>query len=97
VDGFGEDEMSSGGRGQLLMPWPNRIRDGRYSFEGKDVQLPLTEPARGHASHGRARWAPWALLERPEARVTVGHGVRPQACRHMVRVEDRHPGGLRGA
>ena len=28
VDGFAEDAMSPGGRGQLLMPWPNRIRDG---------------------------------------------------------------------
>ena len=39
VDGFDEDEMSSGGRGQLLMPWPNRIRDGAYSFGGRDHQL----------------------------------------------------------
>ena len=35
VDGFGEEEMSSGGRGQLLTPWPNRIRDGAYRFEGR--------------------------------------------------------------
>ena len=44
VDGFAEDAMSPGGRGQLLMPWPNRIRDGAYSFGGRDLQLPLTEP-----------------------------------------------------
>ena len=51
--------MSSGGRGQLLMPWPNRIRDGRYSFGGRDLQLGLTDPSRGNASHGLARWAAW--------------------------------------
>ena len=28
VDGFGADEIAPGGRGQLLVPWPNRIRDG---------------------------------------------------------------------
>ena len=39
LDGFAEDEMSSGGRGQLLMPWPNRIRDGAYTFGGRDLQL----------------------------------------------------------
>ena len=33
VDGFAEDAMPAVGRGQLLMPWPNRIRDGAYSFE----------------------------------------------------------------
>jgi aldose 1-epimerase len=63
VDGFGEEEMSSGGRGQLLMPWPNRIRDGRYSFGGRDHQLALTEPSRSNASHGLARWAAWTLEE----------------------------------
>ena len=36
VHGFREDQMSSGGRGQLLMPWPNRIRDGRYTFGGRE-------------------------------------------------------------
>ena len=76
--GYPAEEQCRSGRGQLLMPWPNRIRDGRYSFEGKDFQLPLTEPARGHASHGLARWAPWALIERTEAEVTVGHRLHPQ-------------------
>jgi galactose mutarotase-like enzyme len=46
VDGFAEDALPTGGRGQLLMPWCNRIRDGAYSFGGRDLQLPLTEPRR---------------------------------------------------
>lgn len=63
VDGFPEHEPSSGGRGQLLMPWPNRIRDGKYSFNGADHQLALTEPSRHNASHGLARWAAWTPEE----------------------------------
>ena len=63
VLGWAEDEQTASGRGQLLAPWPNRIRDGRYSFEGADLQLPLSEPARGNASHGLVRWVAW----RPEA------------------------------
>ena len=59
VDGFAEDRMPSGGRGQVLIPWPNRIRDGRYSFGGRDLQLGLTDPGHGNASHGLARWAAW--------------------------------------
>jgi aldose 1-epimerase len=59
VDGFGVEEMSSGGRGQLLVPWPNRVRDGKYAFGGHDLQLPLTEPSRHNASHGLVRWATW--------------------------------------
>ena len=51
--------MASGGRGQLLVPWPNRIRDGAYSFGGRSLQLPLTEPSRHNASHGLVRWVAW--------------------------------------
>ncbi len=71
VDGFGEDEMAPGGRGQLLMPWPNRIRDGAYSFGGRDLQLALTEPKLHNASHGLARWATWSLEEHAGASVSL--------------------------
>ena len=79
VDGFGEDEMSSGGRGQLLMPWPNRIRDGRYSFGGRDHQLALTEPKRSNASHGLARWAAWTLEEHTANSVSLVYRVMAQS------------------
>ena len=42
VRGFGVDEMSTAGRGQNLIPWPNRIRDGRYTFNGITHQLALS-------------------------------------------------------
>lgn len=78
VDGFAADEMSSGGRGQLLMPWPNRIRDGAYSFDGRDLQLALTEPRRSNASHGLARWAAWTLEERTEHSVSLQYRLMAQ-------------------
>jgi aldose 1-epimerase len=46
VDGYRADEMSSSGRGQVLIPWPNRLRDGSYEFDGRRHQLPLNEPER---------------------------------------------------
>ena len=63
VLGFADDEQSTSGRGQLLAPWPNRIRGGRYSFDGRDLQLALSEPSRGNASHGLVRWAGWTVEE----------------------------------
>ncbi|MEO5711403.1 MAG: aldose 1-epimerase family protein [Nocardioidaceae bacterium] len=63
VLGFGEDEQATSGRGQLLAPWPNRIRDGKYTFGGRDLQLPLSEPATRNASHGLVRWAAWSVEE----------------------------------
>lgn len=73
VDGFDADAMPSGGRGQLLVPWPNRIRDGRYAFAGTDQQLALTEPKRGNASHGLVRWVSWTLLRHEPAVVELGY------------------------
>ncbi len=79
IDGFTEDEMSPGGRGQLLMPWPNRIRDGKYSFEGRDLQLALTEPSRSNASHGLARWAAWTVEEHTATSVSLVLRVMAQS------------------
>ncbi len=78
VDGYAVDEMASGGRGQLLIPWPNRIGDGRYHFLGADYQLPLTEPGKHNASHGLVRWSPWALEQPARDRVVGRHHVYPQ-------------------
>jgi aldose 1-epimerase len=52
VDGYGAHEMSSSGRGQVLIPWPNRLEGGSYEFDGKHHQLPLNEPERRNAIHG---------------------------------------------
>lgn len=78
VDGFGEEEMSHGGRGQLLMPWPNRIRDGRFTFQGRELQLALTEPSRSNASHGLARWAAWTVEEHTANSVSLVYRVMAQ-------------------
>ena len=78
VLGWPEDEQSSSGRGQLLAPWPNRIRDGRYAFDGRDLQLPLSEPARGNASHGLVRWASWTVEERTPSSVSLGYRLMSQ-------------------
>jgi aldose 1-epimerase len=78
LDGFEVDEMCSAGRGQVLLPWPNRIRDGRYSVDGKEHQLPLTEPERGNAIHGLVRWSAWAPVEYGLDRVAMHHVLYPQ-------------------
>jgi aldose 1-epimerase len=78
LDGYGLDEMASGGRGQLLLPWPNRIRDGRYRFAGEDLQLALTEPAHHNASHGLTRWMNWRVVAQAADRVVLELVLHPQ-------------------
>jgi aldose 1-epimerase len=78
VDGYAAHEMSSSGRGQVLIPWPNRLEDGSYEFDGKQHQLPLNEPERRNAIHGLVRWATWSIAEREAHRVVMQHVLYPQ-------------------
>jgi aldose 1-epimerase len=78
VLGYPEDRHAVAGRGQLLLPWPNRVRDGKYSFDGQDLQLPVTEVARGNAMHGLTRWAPWTLEEQTRHSVSLVHRLMAQ-------------------
>jgi aldose 1-epimerase len=78
VDGYGADEMSSSGRGQVLIPWPNRLQDGSYDFNGRHHQLPLNEPERRNAIHGLVRWAAWTASTREPHRVVMEHVLHPQ-------------------
>lgn len=61
IAGYAPEEMCSGGRGQVLMPWPNRLEDGSYSFDGFDASAPLDEPSANNAIHGLVRWENWTL------------------------------------
>jgi aldose 1-epimerase len=79
LDGYQLHEVSSGGRGQLLVPWPNRLRDGRYDFAGTTHQVPLTEPEKMNAIHGFLRWESWRVAERADDRVVVEHLLHPRA------------------
>jgi aldose 1-epimerase len=78
LDGYAIDARCSGGRGQPLLPWPNRLQDGRYEFDGESFQLPLTELETRCAIHGLTRWANWAPTQEGPARVAMEHVLYPQ-------------------
>ncbi|WP_079042218.1 gluconokinase, GntK/IdnK-type [Streptomyces aureus] len=78
LDGFSTGSAITGGRGQLLVPWPNRVGGGRYRFDGRDLQLPLTEVEKDNAIHGLLRWTLWELLARTEDTVMLGTTLCPQ-------------------
>jgi aldose 1-epimerase len=70
--------MATAGRGQLLLPWPNRIRDGKYTFGGRQLQLPVNEVPRHNASHGLTRWASWTLEEHSGQSVSLVYRLMAQ-------------------
>jgi aldose 1-epimerase len=59
---YGAGELPPAGSGELLVPWPNRIDHGRYSYRGETFQLDLSEPAHDNAIHGLTRWTSWQLI-----------------------------------
>ncbi|MGJ3191716.1 aldose 1-epimerase family protein [Paenarthrobacter sp. FR1] len=66
-------------RGIIAAPWPNRIADGKYSFDGVDHQLPINEPERDTALHGLAFPLDWTLKESDAGSLTLTCAVGPTA------------------
>ena len=63
ADDFADKPTRPGRNGTpVLFPYPNRVRDGRYTFGGKTYQLPITNAP--NAIHGFAISAPWDVVAR---------------------------------
>ncbi|NMR20829.1 aldose 1-epimerase family protein [Cellulomonas fimi] len=74
---FGEDELQPACSGAVLVPWPNRIRDGRYRYREADYRLPLNEPERSTAIHGLVGWQRWSVVAHTDDAVTLEHRLVP--------------------
>jgi aldose 1-epimerase len=78
VDGYELDQLCPSGRGQVLIPWPNRLRDGSYEFDGRTHRLVLTEPDNQNAIHGLVRWSAWTVGKLEPNRVVMEHVLHAQ-------------------
>ncbi|MFF9472073.1 aldose 1-epimerase family protein [Streptomyces roseolus] len=72
---YGPDEPAPAAFGQLLIPWPNRVDHGRYTFDGTEYQLDLSEPELDCAIHGLVRWAPWRPVAYEPQSITLTYGL----------------------
>ena len=77
VSRYPEGERTPSASGIVLVPWPNRIRDGRWSQCGVTEQLAISEPKYGNASHGLLRFAPYEIVA-GDAEATLSAVVYPQ-------------------
>ena len=78
LDGYDAGAMADGARGQTLIPWPNRVRDGKWEWDGVARQLALTEPDKHNAIHGLVRWLGWNVTERSDERAVLACTSWPQ-------------------
>ena len=73
-----DDLVAPMGCGLVLVPWPNRVADGRWTLNGGSQQLDITEPSRGNATHGLLRNTAYELVEHREDAVTLAASIYPQ-------------------
>jgi aldose 1-epimerase len=78
LDGYDVDEMVTAARGQPLLPWPNRLHTGRYTWDGRAHVVPLDEPEQGNALHGLTRWRRWHAADVGGSSVTMSLLLLPQ-------------------
>ena len=62
IDGYRRSEACSGGRGQVLMPWPNRLGDGRYELAAgrsrrRSMSRSSTTPSTAWSGGRRGTWS----------------------------------------
>jgi aldose 1-epimerase len=72
------DAMPSHGSGIVLAPWPNRVRDAVWQFDGSPQQLDVTDPELKNAIHGLLRNVAYRERARTESSVTLGAVIYPQ-------------------
>jgi aldose 1-epimerase len=78
LDGYGADELCKSTRGQVLIPWPNRLEDGSYEFDGRRHQVAIDDPDENDAIHGLVRWETWTVGRREAAAVVMEYLVHPR-------------------
>jgi aldose 1-epimerase len=72
LDGYPAGTVPQGRRGGVLLPWPNRLRDGRWNWAGQELQLPVSSPESPNAMHGFVSWETWTLLAATDSTASVG-------------------------
>lgn len=73
-----DDLVAPMGCGLVLVPWPNRVAGGKWTYQGQTLQLDITEPSRGNAIHGLLRNAAYELVSQTEDALTLGASIYPQ-------------------
>lgn len=70
VWGYSGGSEKRGGQGDVLIPFPGRIGNGRYAFDGLTFQLECNDKEGPNAIHGFVRSLPWQIQQLHPNRVT---------------------------
>jgi aldose 1-epimerase len=73
-----------GGQGDVLIPFPGRVRDGRYTFHGQTHQMARNDKEGPNAIHGFLRLVPWQVAAQTETSISFAASLEPD--------EEQRPG-----
>ncbi|HEY4898580.1 MAG TPA: aldose 1-epimerase family protein [Candidatus Nanopelagicaceae bacterium] len=80
IEPYDETDTNERYRGDLLAPWPNRIRDGRYSVDDREFQLPINEIDRNNALHGLVNRLQWKVIESSTSKAILESTLPSSSC-----------------
>ncbi|MFC5789309.1 galactose mutarotase [Agromyces tardus] len=75
---FEVDSIRPAYSGAILAPWPNRVIDGLYEWDGGNYQLPINEVDRQHALHGLVVWLEFTPTRRTTNLLQLIGIIEPQ-------------------
>jgi aldose 1-epimerase len=74
VDTYSEHGADGGApmaSGATMFPWPNRVRDGVWNWNGEVLHLAITDPSTRTANHGLVRTRTFHVTDRTAQSVTL--------------------------
>lgn len=71
------EEMPLAHLGKVLLPWPNRIANGRYQHEGVTLTPAINDRVGNTAIHGLLAWQNWLVVEQSNTQVTLSAFLPP--------------------
>ena len=76
---YDEAELTPAFSGMVLAPWPNRLGNGLYKYEGVVHQVAVSEPGRMTALHGLVTHVRWATAgpSDDESSIELEHTIVP--------------------
>ncbi|MBW3622974.1 MAG: aldose epimerase [Armatimonadetes bacterium] len=79
VWGYSGGANKKGGQGDVLIPFPSRIKDGRYTFQGNTFQMERNDKEGPNAIHGFLRGITWEHEQSSESEVRFRTQIRAEA------------------
>ena len=79
ITGYQGAENKAGGQGDILIPFPGRVKDGAYHWQGKAHQLTKTDKEGPNAIHGFLRHTVWDIASQTPTQITFSGGFDADA------------------